>query len=178
MNPILKYPFDKRSFYTRQDRKDIGFGLELWRGIFQSFRPTINRLILNIDLKAGVMYKEGPLLSLCLDFFGKRDASPTALFSSDIFPIKKRLELRRFLVGLRVQTPTTGTKFRTIRGLSDLGAETHTFLTRSGTQTTVAQYFASLGHQLRYPSVICIQVGLPSKYRFYVVLKQFFPGRS
>ena len=42
-------------------------------------------------------------------------------------------------------------------------SNTHTFLARSGTRTTVAQYFASLGHQLRYPSVICIQVGLPSR---------------
>jgi len=174
MNPILKYPFDKRSFYTRQDRKDIGHGLELWRGIFQSVRPTINRLILNIDLKAGVMYKEGPLLSLCLDFFGKLDASPTALFSLDIFPIKKRLELKRFLVGLRVQTPTTGAKLRTIRGLSDLGAETHTFLARSGTQTTVAQYFASLGHQLRYPSVICIQVSVFHRYIGFTLCLNWF----
>lgn len=30
-----KYPFNIRSFFTNQEKKEIGLGIELWRGYFQ-----------------------------------------------------------------------------------------------------------------------------------------------
>lgn len=30
-----KYPFNIRSFFTPTEKKDIGLGIELWRGYFQ-----------------------------------------------------------------------------------------------------------------------------------------------
>src|SRR6266545_749869 len=103
MNPISKYPFDKRSFYTPQDKKDLGNGLELWRGIFQSVRPTIGKMVLNVDLKAGVMYKAGPLIRLCLGFFGKDVTAHPGGLLSDVFPRTRRHELKKFLMGIRIQ---------------------------------------------------------------------------
>ena len=178
MNPISKYPFDKRSFYTPQDKKDLGNGLELWRGIFQSVRPTIGKMVLNVDLKAGVMYKAGPLIRLCLGFFGKDvTAHPGGLLTADVFPRARRHELKKFLMGIRIQVRSTGNKMRTVTGLSDRGANAITF-DLNGVETTVAQYYASIGHPLTFPGLICVQVCASQIVGLYVFQQLSQVGRS
>ncbi|KAF9528278.1 argonaute-like protein [Crepidotus variabilis] len=158
MEPNLKHPFDKRSFYISDDRQNIGRGLELWRGIFQSVRPAIGRIIINVDLKAGVFFKAGSLLALCMDFMDF-NGSPTTVLSADRLTRQRRNELRKFLTGIRVQVPTTGNKLRTIRGISDANANTLSFPLSTGAQTTVSQYFASLSMPLQHTGIICVLVG-------------------
>ena len=58
MQPNLQWPFDKRSFYTNQEQRDIGNGIVLWRGLFQSVRPASGRMLIDIDISTGYMYKE------------------------------------------------------------------------------------------------------------------------
>jgi len=177
MDPISKYPFDKRSFYTPQDRKNLGNGLELWRGIFQSVRPTIGKIVLNIDLKAGVMYKAGPLIPLCLEFLGRDvNANPVGLLSPDVFPRACRHELKKFLMGLRIQVRSTGNKMRTISGLSEQSANSITF-DLDGVQITVAQYYRRANLPLRYPGLICVQVGA-SRINGRYVFQRSQVGRS
>jgi len=160
MEPNQIHPFNKRSFYIPDGRKDIGGGIELWRGIFQSVRPTVDRLIVNIDLSTGMMYKEGRLLNLCIDFFGRpSNTSPNVILEETRIKDIERIKLQKFLSGVRVRVSTTGDKERVVRGLSKQGANTLTFETQAGVQTTVAQYFQSLGMPLQYPSVICALVG-------------------
>lgn len=163
MEPNQIHPFNKRSFYIPDGRKDIGGGIELWRGIFQSVRPTVDRLIVNIDLSTGMMYKEGRLLNLCIDFFGRpSNTSPNVILGEKNIKDIERIKLQKFLSGVRVRVSTTGDKERVVRGLSKQGANTLTFETQAGVQTTVAQYFQSLGMPLQYPSVICALVRLLS----------------
>lgn len=161
MEPNQIHPFNKRSFYIPDGRKDIGGGIELWRGIFQSVRPTVDRLIVNIDLSTGMMYKEGPLLNLCIDYFGHPPStSPTALLTPGRIRDIERVRLQKFLSGVRVKVSSTGERERVIRGLSKEGADRLTFTTQAGVQMTVAQYFQSLGIPLQYPNVICALVRL------------------
>jgi eukaryotic translation initiation factor 2C len=160
MEPNQIHPFNKRSFYIPDGRKDIGGGIELWRGIFQSVRPTVGRLIVNIDLSTGMMYKEGPLLNLCIDFFGRTpNTSPNAILSGTSIRDIERHRLQKFLSGVRVKVSTTGDRERVIRGLSKEGADRLTFRTQAGVEMTVAQYFQSLGVPVQYPGVICALVG-------------------
>jgi len=159
MEPNSRYTFNKRAFFTPEDKRDIGSGLELWRGIFQSVRPAIGRLVVNVDLTTGVMYKGGPLIALCINFFGRPpNTPPTMLSPANGFPDMQRINLQKFLTGVRVQVETTGSRPRVIRALSLVGANAFSFSTRAGVQMTVAQYFASIGKPLRYPGVICVQV--------------------
>ena len=163
MEPNQIHPFNRRSFYIPDGRKDIGGGIELWRGIFQSVRPTVGRLIVNIDLSTGMMFKEGPLLNLCIDFFGRApNTSPNAILAGTGIRDIERHKLQKFLSGVRVKVSTTGDKERVIRGLSKEGADKLTFKTQEGVQMTVAQYFQSLGRPVLYPAVICALVGLLS----------------
>lgn len=161
MEPNQIHPFNKRSFYIPDGRKDIGGGIELWRGIFQSVRPTVGRLIVNIDLSTGMFYKEGPLLNLCIDYFGHPpNTSPNAILTGTGIKDIERHRLQKFLSGVRVRVFSTGDRERVIRGLSKEGADRLTFRTQAGVQMTVAQYFQSLGMPVQYPAVLCALVRL------------------
>ena len=171
MEPNQIHPFNKRSFYIPDGRKDIGGGIELWRGIFQSVRPAVNRLIVNIDLSTGMMYKEGPLLNLCIDFLEvPRNTSPNAILTGTMIR-DKRHRLQKFLSGVRVRVSSTGDRERVIRGLSQEGANRLTFVTQAGVQMTVAQYFQSLGMAMQYPAVICALVRLLSPSTPHLLFK-------
>ncbi|KAE9399799.1 argonaute-like protein [Gymnopus androsaceus JB14] len=137
ITPSMKYPFNVRSFFTDQERKDIGSGLELWRGYFQSVRP-------------GNQPDAGSLISLCLDFFG-RGGSPDILAPSRGLPERERMRLQRFISGIRVMTPTPGGKkiARVIKKLSSAGASALSFQMKEGGTMTVRAH----------PDVICVEIG-------------------
>ncbi|KAF7351067.1 Argonaute-like protein [Mycena sanguinolenta] len=164
MQPSLSYPFNVRSFFTDRETKDIGAGLELWRGYFQSVRPGIGKMLINVDISTGTMYKKGPLLRLCLEYI-KKD-HPNALSPLSGFPDRERLRLQRFISGIRILTTHVGpdgqkhTTPRVLKKLSQAGANRLSFSMRDGTSMTVADYFRqTLNKPLQFPDVICAEVG-------------------
>lgn len=163
MKPNQCHPFNVRSFFTDRERRDLGGGIEIWRGYFQSVRPVIGRMIVNVDISTGFMYKRGSLIGLCLDFFGRQD--PNILSPKRGLPDRERLRLQRFLSGLRTTTSHThgGTRRITyvVKKLSTAGARDCTFPLREGGTSTVADYFArTVNRPLQYPDVLCIEVCL------------------
>ncbi|KAH7914195.1 argonaute-like protein [Hygrophoropsis aurantiaca] len=163
MEPTMKYPFNVRSFFTDRETKDIGGGLVLWRGYFQSVRPAIGRMLVNVDISTGTMYKPGRLLDLCLDFLEK-PGQYNIISPRRNMPDRERLRLQRFVTGIRIQTTHAGNNGRrpprVIKKLSAAGAADLTFSLRDGTSLTVAQYFNQLlNRPLQYPDNICAEVG-------------------
>lgn len=161
MEPNLKYPFNTRSFFTDQGKKAIGAGLEVWRGYFQSLRPSQNRMYINLDISTGIMYKEGPLIDLCLEFLGRAKGDPKMLSPQRGFPDRERIRLQRFISNMRVVTKHGGRVLpRVIKKLTIEGANTRMFTTREGQSLSVATYFKTvLGRPLKFPDIICIEVG-------------------
>ena len=167
MEPSLNedYALNTRSFFTDRETKNIGGGLELWRGYFQSIRPAAGRMLINVDISTGVMYKRGPLLQLCKEFINRQD--PNALAPRRGFPDRERVNLQRFLTGIRIYTrnPATGVvgnRARVVKRLSSAGASELTFSLHNGGQMTVAQYFANTyGLPLNFPDVLCVEVSQP-----------------
>ncbi|KAJ7904588.1 argonaute-like protein [Mycena olivaceomarginata] len=164
MQPSLSYPFNVRSFFTDRETKDIGSGLELWRGYFQSVRPGIGKMLINVDISTGTMYKKGPLLRLCLEFIGKNH--PNALSPTHGLPDRERLRLQRFICGIRILTTHCGpdgqkhTTPRVLKKLSTAPADKLTFTMREGQSMTVAEYFQRTQNKpLQFPHVICAEVG-------------------
>ncbi|KAJ6614026.1 argonaute-like protein [Mycena sp. CBHHK59/15] len=153
------YPVKGRSFFTPDDAKAIGSGLVLWRGYFQSIRPAVNRMLINVDISTGVMYKPGPLIDLCLEFL----QIPNATMLSSQKPDRNRLSLARFIAGIRVQTADAGSgalRTRVVRKLSKEGASQLTFSMRDGGIKTVANYYREVRNQaLRYPALLCVEIG-------------------
>lgn len=139
-------------------------GLEIWRGYFQSVRPGIERLTINVDITSAVMFQAGPLLALCLKFLNRGD-NPSLLDPRRGLPDRERIRLQRFLAGLRILVKRAGATterpmVRSIRKLSSAGADNLTFTTREGVSLTVAEHFRRNGEQLKYPSLICVEVSV------------------
>jgi len=161
MAPNQKYPFNTRSFFTEDGKRPLRGGLELWRGYFQSIRPSMGKMIVNLDISTGLMYKPGPLINLCLDFFGKND--PNILSPKRGLPDRERLRLQRFLSNLRVVTshgPSGREQTRVIRKLSPAGASGQKFMMRESGEISVADYFRIHAHKtLQFPDLLCVEVG-------------------
>lgn len=162
MEPNKRYPFNVRSFFTPEGSRQIGGGIELWRGFFQSIRPGPGRLFLNLDIATCMMYRPGALIDLCLDFFGRMDLTRNQQFTQFLSPNgmgeRDRLRLQKFLTNLRVTVPaTTKDKKRPIRRISDRGASNITF-EYQGRNITVAQYFQMIGTPIRFPQMFCVEV--------------------
>jgi eukaryotic translation initiation factor 2C len=162
MAPNLRYPFNVRSFFTDNETRDIGGGIVLWRGYFQSVRPGIGRMLINVDISTGAMYMPGPLIDLALAVLG-RPGNPNALAPRQGLPDRERLRLQRFIQGLRITTShgprdRQRPRPRVVKKLSKDGARDLTF-DLNGQQTTVADYFRGiLNRPLRYPDAICVEV--------------------
>ncbi|KAG6829528.1 hypothetical protein H0H92_004265 [Tricholoma furcatifolium] len=154
-----RFTFNVRSFYTDKETKDIGFGVVLWRGFFQSIRPAIGQMVLNVDVSTAAMYKSGPLIQLCLAFFNRSDSNFLAHLEN-----RERLRLQRFLSGVKISaTHTANTRPnappRTIKRLSTAGASATSFFLENGTKMTVAAYFHSQENRpLRFPHIFCVEV--------------------
>lgn len=157
---MTKYPFNSRSFYTDQDEVlPVGSGLQLWRGYFQSARPAIGRMIVNVDISTGMFYKPGPLLNICLEFLQQNN--PNALDpTNNRFSHRDRVELQRFLSGVRVTSDVQAGRQHssTISGLTTDSAQNSTFSNQAGQQMSVASYFAQTNRRLQYPNIVCIKV--------------------
>ncbi|KAJ3552291.1 hypothetical protein NP233_g12914 [Leucocoprinus birnbaumii] len=135
---MQQYPTNSKSFFTPDERRDIGGGVELWRGYFQSVRPAANRLLINVDVTTAMMYKSGNLLDVCLSFFDERN--PRALAPRSGFTARKITRLAKFLSNLSVRTPHIN-KTRVIKGLSRAGARDLSFVDSNGRTITVERYF-------------------------------------
>ncbi|KAF8145988.1 argonaute-like protein [Mycena galopus ATCC 62051] len=167
MEPSQRFPIKGRSFFTEEGSKAIGAGLVLWRGYFQSIRPAVGRMLINVDISTGVMYQSGPLIKLCLSFLGLNMNDPLQL--SRNLDDRRRIKLSRFITGIRVETqdatrdpnPNNAVRrARVVRKLSQLGASDVTFQMRGGETKTVARYYQeTTGRPLRFPTVLCVEVG-------------------
>lgn len=162
MTPNQRYPHNARSFFTDRITRDIGGGIVLWRGYFQSVRPAIGRILINVDTATGVMYKPGRLIDLALDFLG-RPGQPDALTPRHRFPERERMRLQHFLSGIKVMTPYSPHhrgRLRFVKKLTRRGAREESFEVGEGGETmTVAEFFRVQHNiSLVYPDVICVEV--------------------
>ncbi|KZT65768.1 argonaute-like protein [Daedalea quercina L-15889] len=167
MQPSLMHPFNARSFFTDRETVDVGGGIVLWRGYFQSIRPAIRRMLINVDISTAAMYKDGPLLDVCLAFLNYRN--PADLTPGPRFGERERLRLSRFISSLRVDVralqpaqpqPGRGNRRpRVIRGVTRAAAAGISF-DRNGQQITITQYYQQVyNYRLKHPGIVCVEVG-------------------
>lgn len=124
-------------------------------------------MLINIDISTGVMYKDGPLIRLCLEFLGKEARPDNAnTLSATRLPSREHHRLNRFISGVRVLTNSNQSATappqnpRVIKRLLLQGAQTLQFSLREGGTQTVAEYFRQTYQiNLRYPEVLCVEVG-------------------
>jgi eukaryotic translation initiation factor 2C len=161
MEPSLRYPSYKNAFFLDQETRQIGGGLVLWRGFFQSVRPAIGRMLININTTTGVMYQPGRLIDLSLEFLG-RQGTPNALAPIHGLPDRERVRLQQFLSGIKITTPyraQDSDRRRLVRRVTRESARDRTFEIDGGQTMTVMEYFRDkLNKPLQYPDLVCVEV--------------------
>ncbi|KAL6309673.1 argonaute-like protein [Sparassis latifolia] len=167
MEPTLKYPFNVRSFFTDAESQNIGGGITLWRGYFQSVRPAVGKMLINVDISTATMYRTGSLIDLCLEFFNRQGQDPNLLAPARGLPERQRVQLQRFVSGVRIVTrnPNNLSEVmtrspRVVKRLSSAGANALTFTLRDTGTMSVEQYFKrTYNYDLKHPEVMCAEVG-------------------
>ncbi|KAJ8092745.1 hypothetical protein PM082_007074 [Marasmius tenuissimus] len=123
----------------------LGGGLEAFRGFYSSVRPSLNQLMVNVNVCTTAFYEEGNLAAKMIEF---ENASFGARMSA-------------FVKGVRVKTQHLGYK-KTVKALSNKTPTQHKFQCQElGNRTvTVAEYFRSKYQiNLRYPNLPLVDVG-------------------
>ncbi|CAE6431878.1 unnamed protein product [Rhizoctonia solani] len=153
--PISRYAFNARSFFLPNGIQKVGFGLQLWPGVFQSIRPAISSMHLNVDTSTGVIFTPGPVITHSLEFLERRQPADLARLTP-----RELHSLASHLRGLRIAiTYLTGKKpEKSIMGLTDKGASQFMFESNSK-KISVADYFKQTYRKtLQFPQLPCVKV--------------------
>ncbi|KAJ6500452.1 argonaute-like protein [Mycena sanguinolenta] len=143
-----------RAYFSPEGRKSLPGGIELWRGFYQSVRPTIGRMIVTIDTSMAAVYESGPLHNVAMNVLGVRSTRDLA-FDENHPHFQK---LRSHFEKRRITTETTGNKTKTIRAIIAGPIGRYPF-SKDGRNTTIEEYFRKVHNiTLRHPGTFGVQI--------------------
>ncbi|XP_053382229.1 protein argonaute-2-like isoform X1 [Mercenaria mercenaria] len=169
--PSLTYTPVGRSFFSPPEGYDhpLGGGREVWFGFHQSVRPSLWKMMLNIDVSATAFYKAQPVIEFMCEVLDMKDMSEQKRPLTDSQRVKFTKEIR----GLKVEITHCGNMKRKYRvcNVTRRPAQTQSFpLQLDSGQTvecTVARYFLErYKMKLNYPHLPCLQVGQEQKHTY------------
>ncbi|KAM6492052.1 Piwi domain containing protein [Amanita muscaria] len=156
--------YNARSFYVKDSRnmrenRDI-YPFELWRGYYQTVRPTYLGLVVNIDYTVGVvqvLLPSLPVMDIFMGYIKKPDARSLSHISKDD-PQYRALRLFARSIKFTIEIPgrtNTATRARAIADLVlDCGAYT---FEKNGEQVTVAEHFHNVHNFMIPPRTLGIK---------------------
>ncbi|KAF5188416.1 argonaute MEL1, partial [Thalictrum thalictroides] len=159
--PSNDYTVVGRSFFSLKlgTKSDAGDGLEIWRGYYQSLRPTQMGLSLNIDVAATTFYEAIPVVEYVCKLLNIRDTS-RPLTDIDRSKVKKALR------GIQVElTHMKDGRHKKITGITAQSTGQLMFnVDDSDQRISVAQYFLSKYQiRLRWAHWPALQAGTDSR---------------
>ncbi|GBC16598.2 Piwi domain-containing protein [Rhizophagus irregularis DAOM 181602=DAOM 197198] len=146
-----------RSFFTQKESSPIAGGVEVWRGYYQSARPTRGKMMINIDLSATVFYQDGPLIQLITKILklGSLDKLRSGLSERDHQMVERTIKNLKIRVNHRAETRTSSFK---IEKLTQTPASS-TMFEKDGNTINVGTYFQNTyNKRLIYPFLPCVVV--------------------
>ncbi len=151
-----------RSIFSGRAVEPICGGVDVWRGFFLSLRPSLGRLLLNVDTSTGAFITPGPVIDVLREFLG---VAKSQAFES-IHP-KEAGPIETYLRVCRVEATHRGEENRRrykVLGLTKTGVAETYFEDETGKKTSVAQYFAATYNmKLAFPRLPCLVVGSPQR---------------
>ncbi|KAF8840966.1 Piwi-domain-containing protein [Paxillus ammoniavirescens] len=156
--PNLKYPNNVKAFFCREaGSKSLGGGLEIFKGFFQSVRPALKSLLVNVDTSCGVIYQDGPMIEVILGFLGT--SHPRALNIDSTSPDWSKL--RHFFKSILV-TFTHRKGKKKIASLVPRAGSVEFEREKDGVtqRTTIQAYFREAYNiSLKYPDALGVELG-------------------
>ncbi|KAK5809212.1 Piwi domain-containing protein [Linnemannia elongata] len=167
--PAMLYATVGRSFYTPVGSQVLSGPLEVWAGYYQSARPTLGRMMINMDVSATAFFRPGPLLDMVAKIANVQRVDDLRRSSPPINwkAIERAIKGLRFTVNHRgnvkrsfkifglTATAAKDTKFmQQIRGTGEAtGPETQV-------KTDVVTYFKKAHNiTINFPMLPCVKVG-------------------
>ncbi|KAM9384293.1 protein argonaute-2 isoform 3-T3 [Pholidichthys leucotaenia] len=169
--PSMRYTPVGRSFFTPSEgcSNPLGGGREVWFGFHQSVRPSLWKMMLNIDVSATAFYKAQPVIEFMCEVLDFKSIEEQQKPLTD----SQRVKFTKEIKGLKVEITHCGQMKRKYRvcNVTRRPASHQTFpLQQENGQTiecTVAQYFKDKYKlMLRYPHLPCLQVGQEQKHTY------------
>ncbi|GCB71283.1 hypothetical protein scyTo_0008799 [Scyliorhinus torazame] len=169
--PSMRYTPVGRSFFTPSEgcSNPLGGGREVWFGFHQSVRPSLWKMMLNIDVSATAFYKAQPVIEFMCEVLDFKNIEEQQKPLTD----SQRVKFTKEIKGLKVEITHCGQMKRKYRvcNVTRRPASHQTFpLQQENGQTvecTVAQYFKDKHKlNLRYPHLPCLQVGQEQKHTY------------
>ncbi|KAF9036856.1 Piwi domain-containing protein [Panaeolus papilionaceus] len=173
--PNMTYTNNGRAYFPGSAvKKEIGGGLELRRGIFQSVRPSsLQSLVLQIDSCTAALYMQGALISVCMNFLGGNTRDVKILDLAEGTSNFQRLE--RFLKKVKVTYTApdrSPKKTKIVHGL--VARAGHFTFMKDDREYTVDQHYRSAyGSPVRYPNIIGVRFTPKDAERPVVVPLEF-----
>lgn len=167
-SPMLKTStYNSRSVFTSEKKKPLSGGFNLWNGFFQSVRPTIHGLVVNVDVSHAVVYEEIPVLDWACVFLSKFSHSRRRYQPPDLerlAPEDLKL-LKGALKGVRITVTVPAGGRRPARPIKDLWPDAGNYAFMKGDEeTTIKDYYNDkYGFRLRFPRLFGIVVNVQQK---------------
>ncbi|CAE6439421.1 unnamed protein product [Rhizoctonia solani] len=157
MAPVTNsnYPLKGSSFFMDIPgvSKDLRKGFKLYRGFFQSVRPAIGRMLVNIDVATGVVFRPIKVLEFVMEFLRLRDPRDLGQLQE-----AQLISLTRVLKGVKVFA-TVGRRTETAKSIKSIhrdGPDNYLF-DKDGQQVSVSQHMRDAhGARIQYPKAPCV----------------------
>eukprot|EP00190_Bangiopsis_sp_CCMP1999_P001622 CAMPEP_0198727390 /NCGR_PEP_ID=MMETSP1475-20131203/4137_1 /TAXON_ID= ORGANISM="Unidentified sp., Strain CCMP1999" /NCGR_SAMPLE_ID=MMETSP1475 /ASSEMBLY_ACC=CAM_ASM_001111 /LENGTH=854 /DNA_ID=CAMNT_0044489425 /DNA_START=87 /DNA_END=2651 /DNA_ORIENTATION=+ len=146
-----------KSLFTPHNPYRLGEGCSAWRGFYQSLRPTLSGMTLNVDQKFTAFYDEQNVIEFAKHALKLGENRPFPKTLQD----RERKLLLRALRSVKVRSTHTGKAMNhTIYDISRQPANQIFFDNdKAARSMSVAEYFnESYSISLRYPSLPCAKV--------------------
>ncbi|CAG8640857.1 6105_t:CDS:10, partial [Ambispora gerdemannii] len=158
-HPSMNYSTVGRSFYTPEGSQALFGGVEVWQGYYQSVRPTINKMMINVDLSATAFYESGNLVQMVVKILGRRSVDDLRRGLDG----KDRIKLEKSIKNLKIRVTHRGEAVAKrrykITKITQKSAQDTKFEQGDNGITDVASYFNKTYQiRLNYPYLPCVTV--------------------
>ncbi|KAI5827015.1 ribonuclease H-like domain-containing protein [Schizophyllum commune] len=159
-NNLMKPAVNAKAYFTNKDRHVFqGTPIELWRGYFQSVRPTIGRLLINIDTTVAPFIAPGGVIDFMLSIIGSNNVAHLAI--PETHPNFQRLS--RAVKNLQITVKFNKAPTKIIRGLEPRAGHFTFHNDQKGRSMSVqSHYHRAHGYRMAYPDIIGLRLTGPS----------------
>ncbi|PKY15738.1 Piwi-domain-containing protein [Rhizophagus irregularis] len=170
---FTNHPTIRNLFYTSQGAIPLFGGIEAWPGYYQLVRPTMGKMMINIDSSATTFYEGGPLIQMIVKILGLRSPNDLRKGLSDS---KDRRKVEKIIKNLRISDNHIPENRRNFK-IEKLTRSSASDTTINRNKIDVETYFQKkYKKRLLYPFLPCVVVG--KNYYLPIEVCDVIPGQQ
>ncbi|KAL1722557.1 Piwi domain-containing protein [Schizophyllum commune] len=154
-NNIMKPAVNAKAYFTEKEKKPLGAGVELRRGFFQSVRPTIGRLLINIDTTVAPFIAGGSLLGFMMGVLETGNLRSLELQRNEQNFVKLERALKKLQITVTYNRATT----KIIRGLEPNAGRYRFYNDQQGREMTIQEHYkTAYNYDVVHPKIVGVRL--------------------